>query len=444
MNRNNLQTVLPILIGIALVIGCSSLGSSKVPAAPPQTPQGTQVGLVLATFAPRKTVGVDADGVTQFGDFDFASLPAMVEAGINEVAAPIEFMAKDPQRRYELRCEFVRAVKPYGIRYYHTIAVHENNELMAGAGCEPPEDGNFVNGVMWLDEPYAYFPDWEKGSTPPTDVAAVSQRYTDFVRRYLDRERGILKSPEENRTAPLLSANTVESLAWYDLKAGADGFWVEGLGGFVLGQVHFFNEHFALDIPETPENYMRLIAAFERGAADHFNRTWGYGIYAGTPHHLRESIMEGLYERGATYFFFWANHADGTLTTEEVISLAQHISDYARTHTPSKTQATVAIVMPAGYHIPGGIYCSKELVDRESCIQAKGGVYIGGDLWNAIPAVTSQKVTADPKHAEILLALGKAIKDALAKGEEFDILVADESLKPGYLDHYERVIWIGK
>ncbi len=438
MNRRCLYALLQTLASIALIAGCAPAPSSSTKEA--------STSLILATFAPRQVVGVDADGVTQFGDFDFDRLPALIEAGINEIIAPIEFMTKDVTRRYELRCQFVQSVKPYGIRYCHTIATRENNELMATAGCsEPPEDGNFVSGSLFLDEPYAYFPDWEKGFTPPADVAVVSQYYIDFVRRSLEEQKSIsVRNTGQNRTAPLPSFNTLESLAWYDLEAGADGFLVEGLGGFFLQQIHFFNEYFGLEIPETPENYIRLVAAFERGAASHFDQEWGYGIYAGTPLHLRKIIMEGLYERGATIFIFWANHADGTIPTDEVISLAIHIRDYARTHTPSKTHAALAIVIPSGYHIPGGIYCSEELSDRDACIQGKGAVYSGGDLWNAIPAMTTPKVTADPRHAEILRAWGQAIKDALASDDEFDILIADESLKPGYVDRYEQVIWIGK
>ncbi len=161
MNRRWLYALLQTLASIALITGCTPApSSSKMPTVFLPTPQETSTSLILATFAPRQVVGVDADGVTQFGDFDFDRLPAMIEAGIDEIIAPIEFMTKDAKRRYELRCQFVKAVKPYGVRYYHTIATRENNELMATAGCtESPEDENFVSGDMFLDEPYAYFPD---------------------------------------------------------------------------------------------------------------------------------------------------------------------------------------------------------------------------------------------------------------------------------------------
>ncbi len=447
MNRKYLYTLLQTLAIIVLIVGCAPAPSFfKMPPVSSPTPQEDSTSLILATFAPRQVVGVNAEGLMQFGNFDFYRLPTMIEAGINEIIAPIEFMTKDITQRYELRCQFVNSVKPYGVRYYHTIATHENNELMAKAGCTaPPEDENFVSGNLFLDEPYANFPDWEKGYTPPADVAFVSQYYIDFVIRSLEEQKSIsVKNTGLNRTAPLPSFNTLESLAWYDLKAGADGFLTEGLGGFFLQQIHFFNEYFGLEIPETPENYIRLVSAFERGAASHFDKKWGYGIYAGTPSHLRKAIMEGLYERGAIFFFFWANHADGTLTTDEVASLAIYISNYARTHVPSKTHAKLAIVIPSGYHIPSGIYCSEELQNREECIQDKGAVYSGGDLWNVIPAITTPKVAADPRHAEILRELGQAIKSALASDDEFDIIIEDESLKPGYLHRYEQVIWIGK
>ncbi len=430
---------LPLLwIIVLLLSGCVTEPS------PTRQPAETSRQLILATFAPRQVVGVDADGVIQFGDFDFSQLPALIEAGINEISAPIEFMAKNMRKQYELRCAFVMAVKPYGIRYYHSIPTYKNNELMT-ACPQPPEDENFTSGAMWLDEPYAHFPGGDETFTGASDVRTASEFYVQQVARLLTEEIRSPMSGGQGRNAPLLTANTLESLAWYDLKAGADGFWVEGLGGFLLQQIHFFNASFNTGIPETPENYVRLIAAFERGASDHFGKTWGYGVYLGTPPRLREMILEELYERGATYFFFWANHADGTLTTEEVIALAGHLNQYARTHRPSKTKATLAIVIPAGYHIPGGVYCSAELPDRERCIADKGAEYSGGDLWNVLPAVITEKTQGrvNPQDVEILRALGQAIKEALATGEEFDILVNDESLKPGYVDRYERVIWIG-
>jgi flagellar biosynthesis/type III secretory pathway protein FliH len=63
-----------------------------------------------------------------------------------------------------------------------------------------------------------------------------------------------------------------------------------------------------------------------------------------------------------------------------------------------------------------------------------------------LPAIVTEKTQGEvnPKDAEILRALGEAIKDALAGREEFDILVNDESLKPGYVERYQRVIWIGE
>ncbi len=93
------------------------------------------------------------------------------------------------------------------------------------------------------------------------------------------------------------------------------------------------------------------------------------------------------------------------------------------------------------------IDCSAELADRrEACIRDKGAEYIGGDFWNVLPAIVTEKTQGEvnPKDAEILRALGEAIKDALAGREEFDILVNDESLKPGYVERYQRVIWIGE
>lgn len=423
---------------ILVLVACTSGHVATTPTASPGKPATTS-RLTLATFAPREVLGVNPDGSTHFGDFDFGQLPAMVDAGINEIGAVIEFMTKDGRRQQELRRDFVNAVKPYGIRYYHSVPTYKDPYGVIPPGAEP-EDPNFVSGALWLDEPYVYF-----RAEGAADLVSASRAYVSKIEDMLVSERRGPMCGGCGRSAPLVVANTVESVAWYDLRAGADGFWVEGFGGTALNQIHFFNEYFNLDIPETPENYIRLIAAFERGAANHFGKVWGYGVYSGLPSDLREMTLEGLYDRGATYFFFWANHADATLATEEVISLARHLTDYAQSHVPAKTRATAAILMPAGYHIPGGIYCSGLLLIRDDCIRAKGAVYLGGDLWNTLPAIASAKRhDVNPEHAEVLRALGEAIKEALASGEEFDILVNDESLKPGYVDRYERVVWIGK
>lgn len=448
-NKTNLliisAVILLIVIGGFFILKTQPVDIPQPPdvSTPPDTstPNETQTSnnLILATFTPRTVTGRAADGEKIFGGFDFQKLPALLEAGINELGAPIEFMDKDGVRQQELRKEFVNTIKRYGIKYYHGVPTYKSPGNIIPAG-EEPEDSNFTSGAMWLDEPYAYFPGraqteitvTKTSSYTPTDAA---NSYVRYIQRLLSAERRSPMSGGNGRSAPLPIVNTVESVAWYDLKAGADGFWVEGLGSFYAQQIHFFNEYFNLNIPETPDSYIRLIAAFERGAANHFNKPWGFGVYVGTPVKWRERILKELYDRGATYFFFWANHADGTLTTEEVIALAGNISNYAKRNAASKTQAKTAILIPAGYHIPGGIYCNQEIENRADCIEKKGGEYIGGNMWNLIPADSEMS-----EYGKTLRALGEAIKQALQSNDEFDILVNDESLRQDYLSRYERIV----
>lgn len=173
------------------------------------------------------------------------------------------------------------------------------------------------------------------------------------------------------------------------------------------------------------------------GTAQHFGKAWDIDISAPTPPSLRLGLLLGLYDRGATYFYLWGFHEVDGLTGQEVIDLASSLSSYARDNRPTKDRATIAILIPEGHMIPVGAYYSLPLCKGSDGCKGQAGTSRHGDLWELIPV--DQSDTKDPRW-QTLHAIGEAIRSALATGEEFDILVSDDALRPGYIKRYAGVV----
>jgi hypothetical protein len=377
----------------------------------------------------------------RYGDLDAAAARRLVAAGVNyfeatgleqrsKELAPTGSAGEIYAIRQELRRRFVASSKALGVRYGHAL-------LLSGSRIE---DEKFLGGAGWLDEPFAHFPgepklQISKATSPGEQLVASADAYFGLVKGQLDHER---KGGREEVRLPG-SANITESMAWYDLKAGCRSFWYEALGKLYLSNIHFFNEYFDLDIPETPQNSIRLSAALCRGAADHFGRSWGVGIYGGTPPEIRKQLIKGLYDRGATHFFLWAYHEDGALTPVEALRLAHWIATLPDRGAPTRKQATVALLLPKGYHIPLGIYISDLLRKREPGLRANksGALYADSGLWKTIRL---SKAEGNDPPLKMLERFGVALRRVLESDEEFDILIDDEALKPGYLGRYRTVV----
>lgn len=384
--------------------------------------------IVLTTIIPRKPLAAGAVPLLPddpFGDFDFDSLPLLINAGINEVGGPMEFMTKESSERQRLRREFVNEVKKYNVDYWHYIP-------LTG---EQVEDEHFI--AAWLDEPFLqdYFPTPALDDTVRNriivtrDVTLAAREYVRYIQRLLDAQ----KMPSTFRDNIPGTVNTIESTAWYDLKAGAREIRPEI---YYLQQIHFFNDYFGLGIPETTENYVRLFAAFGRGASRHFGgRPWGANIFSGLPG-VTLQIIEGLYDRGATTFLFWAYREGAALPQDEVIRLAGGVKRYSESHAQTKTNAKLAIIIPDGYHVPQGIYYSPELCSSTDC-KGQDGTAKYEELWNMMQL---EKGNEADQHLRVLRRFGEAVKDALAGPDEFDILVNDETLRQEELGRYERTV----
>lgn len=371
---------------------------------------------------------------SQPDQFNYSLMPALLEAGVNQINFPV-LTAKIPlERRQEIRREFVAAMKQYDISYSHWLDRTVEEQV---------EDDNFLP-LLFLDEPFHYFPERAKMSANERnqiiqnkDAPLASQIFQRYIKGMLDEVRSAVST--ENKMPG--AADISESMAWYYFKNGAQHFWIEGWAPLYLEQIGFLNYYFDLNIPETTENYVRLIAAFERGASKHFgDKPWGTSIGAGTPQPKRLEILQQLYDRGATYFYIWAFHEDGGISFDETINLLNSFKAYYQNNAPSKTTAKTAILIPANYNIPTGAYYPAEVCST-GVINCKGrpvGTYGDhGGFWNMISLVKDDSTNP---HLQILQKVGETIKEALAASDEFDILVNDESLRPDYLNGYERVI----
>jgi hypothetical protein len=395
-------------------------GPPSPPAAPP--------ALVLGTNVPRAVIGGTATKPVFGASIDRDALARIIQAGVNYVEGlgVLEAVTKDSGRQ-ALRREFVAAAKAHGVAYGHTIPLEG----------ERVEDERFLGGGGWLDEPFLYFPDRAapEGAyddiVARRDVAGAAERYGTYIRGLLDAERA---NGRPDAKMPSI-VNIVES-AWYDLKAGCRGFWCEAPPTHYLQQIHYFNAAFNLAIPETVDSYVRLSAAFNRGASRNFGGLPGrIGTDTALPEALHLEIVLRLFERGATYFFFWAFHEVDSLSERELVALVSALRERARTEAPSRARATKAILLPAGYHIPTGPYYSPALCAVADC-KGRDGQASDNGLWNLIPIVG---IGANDPHVQTLRWFGAAVKDALASPDEFDILVDDDALRPDVLASYATI-----
>lgn len=427
------------LFAVALLLSCAiSVDSSDK-----LNPFEKSGDLILMTFVPREPLG-NEEATYFFGDLDFDLLQKAIEAGINCIDGGfvLEYLSKGMaspkadllEARQSLRRRFVQEMNKYDVFYGHGIDL-EGDRI---------ENERFVGGNIYLDEPYAYFPSESfptgqvKTLVQNRDLATACQHYQKHLEGYLHLER---KKGRSGKSLPIV-LDSNESVAWYDLKAGVNGFGFEVMGKLYLNQLHYFNEMFGLKIPETPENYVRLAAAFARGASDHFDKPWGMCIYGGTPPGVRRRLLEETYERGATIYSFWAFHEDLPITIEELFDLAAYIKDYARQHQPAKAKANTVVAVPPGFCVPVSIYYNAEVIrmmGREAPPPEKR--FQKGAMWNLIDLDVSAKTAKDPILAK-MRKLGETLQTLLNSKDEFDIVVYDESLRPEFMKRYQRVIII--
>lgn len=394
--------------------------------------------LILGTFIPRVELN---EG--QFGELNINMMERLVNLGINYFESQIEFITKDVNQRQQMRQAFVSAAKSLGVTYAHSLP-------LVG---ERIEDDNFLGGIGWLDEPFSlgHFPDTAiipasaiNSIAASQDVAQAATLYQNYIRSLIDVERNKERTGEK-----LPGVYNPFEVAWYDYKAGSSGFLYELPGYLYLQEIHFFNAQFNLGIPETTENFIRLSAAMNRGASRNFgNKPWGLGINKLLPSSLWWPLLQGLYDRGANYFFFWSYHLEDNISQDELMDLTARLKSYSDTHPPTKATANTAILIPANYHIPTGGYASSEYcnycANNNVCGSAGSGCvspgsYNSSGLWNMIQI--GKNDTADP-NTRILRAFGQAVKDALNSPDEFDVLINDEALSPGLLNQYQRVVRI--
>lgn len=406
-----------LLFAVAFLLWCAtSANSSDKP-----NPFEKSGDLILMTFVPREPLGNEKETYF-FGDLDFGLLRKAIEAGINCIDGGfvLEYLSKSmasPKEdslevRQSLRRRFVQEMNKYDVFYGHGIALEG----------ERIENERFVGGNIYLDEPYAYFPseslptEQVKTVALNRDLATACQYYQKHLEGYLYLER---KKGRSGKSLPIIFDSN-ESVAWYDLKAGANGFGFEVMGKLYLNQLRYFNEMFGLKIQETPENYVRLAAAFARGASDHFDKPWGMCIYGGTPPAVREKLLEETYERGATIYNLWAFHEDLPITTEELLDLTAYIKNYARLHPPSKTKANTVVAVPPGFCIPVSIYYNAQVIK----IMGKEAPppeerFQKGAMWNLIDLDVSPKTAKDPILAK-MRKLGETLQMLLKSKDEFE------------------------
>ena len=195
---------------------------------------------------------------------------------------------------------------------------------------------NFLGFRSHLDEPYQrqrkrfdYF--------RPKEVNNMS----DASRRYVSAIRKLYKNYNFWPGQRIKSYNSPPGCAWFDMKAGADGFIfeharlkdeIEYLKNVVGGEI-------GQDIAEA------IDMASITGAANTFKKPWGIGIYRQIPRDAWIQSFLTARERGAFYLGFWV--ANREFMDSIMDMLPQITRALNRKWTPK--QSTVALVIPNNF-----------------------------------------------------------------------------------------------
>src|SRR5205814_7615926 len=108
--------------------------------------------------------------------------------------------------------------------------------------------------------------------------------------------------------------------------------------------------------PDDRKALAAIIFAFLRGAARLTGKKWGISIYGAFERADAPWWMTHAYDLGATRFFFWDNAQLACVPFGEVLALARHLRDHAKTHPRPepgqlRSAAEVAILLPPGYDL---------------------------------------------------------------------------------------------
>ncbi len=217
---------------------------------------------------------------------------------------------------------------------------------------------NVRGGHAYYDEPGHRARKEMKPEHTPIEMAQLVTRYTQestrtesFHRSFDSRDDVDLGDLDLRH--PLPSWETVVSMVWYQMRAGATGTIHEGR--YILyGQIPAINAQYGCQIPPYPEYLLRYYYAILRGAARHFGCDWGVAVYGRMEQRFAPMAFTLAYDMGARYFWFWTSDHGAHVPYPEQVNLARLLKAHAARH-PHRDMdalrhvAKAAIVLPDGY-----------------------------------------------------------------------------------------------
>ncbi|MBD3177946.1 MAG: hypothetical protein GF320_22460 [Armatimonadia bacterium] len=215
---------------------------------------------------------------------------------------------------------------------------------------------------------------------------------------------------------------TLQSAAFYELKAGLDGYVLEARmydGLYPQALNAFFDARIPCTQEATFDYYMSLF----RGAARVWNGDWGIAIYGHMDQHLSAPAMRHAYDMGARYLWYWTSDHGHHMPWPEQLELTRQIRAYARAHPrlpidELKGAATTAIVMPYGYTF--------------------GSEWVYDSLFD-IPLMSHDRLNSHGvPYRDVLHVVATEMERCVREGIEFDIVVADPRVRQA---GYDEIVW---
>jgi len=206
--------------------------------------------------------------------------------------------------------------------------------------------------------------------------------------------------------------------AWYQLAVD------DGVGGIVDEDavtedlVEAYNMGLGTQIPPTVENAVAIRVAVLRGAARNFNKKWGVAFYHPNEVKLKSATIPLLYDKGATYFWYWTGWIGITDNSGLPYPYQLYYTSLVRDafyRNPNRSQdkllrsARVAVVIPYGYTFTP---YHMHRID-----------------WLHLERKNQHGV----KYREVLSNAAQEVEHLLRQGVEFDIVVDDPQFhRTGY------------
>jgi hypothetical protein len=201
------------------------------------------------------------------------------------------------------------------------------------------------------------------------------------------------------------SWETLYETTFYQMAGGLAGLVHEG-----RYQLEPFNKAMArwtgVERAYTARDLLRYHYAFLRGGTRPFRKHWGTAVYGQMDPKIAPEAVTLAYDMGARYVWFWTSDHDHHVPWPEQLALARTLKEHASRHPrPSlfgpPPELDTAIVIPYGYFLSFENLWWVRVLDKEG------------------------QNEASQKYRRLMKRAHDAVREALDRGEDFDITVDD-------------------